>query len=166
MKDNLRKDVQPLLDGLPVFCNDIRASMIALISRNGLLLDANRSFMDVFAAQMPSIGDFDVRQLLIGPLFDKLSEIRPETPGDILYQDAITIGKGSAASLRVVVRDYYGDLLLMAEYDVTEIKRLDERLQYLNETLSTLRTELVSLAAKLHDQQARMEDAVEHGDVS
>ncbi|TVR78737.1 MAG: hypothetical protein EA405_14065 [Rhodospirillales bacterium] len=151
---------------IPDFCKDLRAVILALIGRSGVLLDANRGFIELLPPETPATRLLDIRDLFVLPRFDQLAGKRAGRQGTVLYQGMINLGDpaGDVVSLRAQVTELDDDLLLVAEHDIARLRQLNDRLQQLNHELLEQKRELSRLARQLEDHRSRGEAALRDRD--
>ncbi|TVR97795.1 MAG: hypothetical protein EA406_08720 [Rhodospirillales bacterium] len=151
---------------IPDFCKDLRAVMMALIGRSGVLRDANRGFIELLPETMSVTDLLDIRDLFVLPRFDQLAGKRADRASGVLYQGMINLGdvRSEVVSVHATITEMADDLLLVAEHDVGHLRQLNERLRSLNEELLKQQRELSRLGRQLDDQRTRSEAALQDRD--
>lgn len=150
---------------IPQYLSDLSAVAIAVIGRDGALLEGNRAFFDVMPANMPTKAGTDVRDVFISPRFDQFAGRRvPRGQSrEIIYEGILNFGSrnGRAVSLHGSIRADDETLFVVAEYNVTALEQLNASLSVLNQELADMQRELTRLNRQLSHQEDLAEAALE-----
>lgn len=146
-------------DSLLTRClSPLAAVVVALVSEDGQLLQANlgyRRILDMTDDTLPPYQD--VRSFFVQPSFAQLLAIHPEASRPI-YQGIVNIGdiNSQCRSLVGAVYRKGGKLLIIGEYDVSEMERLNAQVIELNEQLSITQRDLSRSNRTLQESEARL----------
>jgi len=167
---NIRKDIEVVLESLeqpiPAFIRDLAAVAVAVIGRDGTLRDANRGFLNLTAHRAPGETTADVRDLFVNPRFFQFAARHTKRSDRVVYRGILNIGRsdGSVVSLKGTIYGHDDDLLLVAEYDVAELERLNATLWRLNQDLEEKQRHLVRLRREVKHEKALAEAALRDRD--
>ncbi len=144
---------------LPIFLRDLGAVAVALLTRDGVLNDANPSFLRLIPGESGATELLDVRHLFVNPRFDQFAARRGESSDGSVYRGIFNIGdiNRQVKSLRGAIYESGNNLLLVAEHDVEQLEKNVAMLHMLNEELATAGREIARLERKLD----RNEDAAQ-----
>lgn len=145
-------------DGFAQLLGPLLAVVVALVGQDGRLLQANRGcrhLLDAFDDSQRLAED--MRSFFVHPSFAQLINTEPEE-GRPVYEGIINIGDINTfcRSLVGVVHRRGGQLLLVAEYDVVEMERLNAQVLELNEDLASVQRDLSRSNRKLQESEARL----------
>ena len=136
---------------LPPVLRDLNAVVGAVITRDGVLLDANVGFVRLLPGGASAAAGLDVRDIFLNPRFDQFAA-RSASPEDgCVYRGILNMGHidSDVRSLRGTVAAYGNDLLLIAEHDVAGLERRVAAMATLNAALAESRREIGRLHRKV-----------------
>ncbi|MDZ7583419.1 MAG: GGDEF domain-containing protein [Thiobacillus sp.] len=146
-------------DSLLTRClSPLAAVVVALVSEDGQLLQANLGFRRILDMTDDTLTPSqDVRSFFVQPSFAQLLAIHPEA-GRPIYQGIVNIGdiNSQCRSLVGAVYRKGGKLLIIGEYDVSEMERLNAQVIELNEQLSITQRDLSRSNRTLHESEVRL----------
>jgi diguanylate cyclase (GGDEF)-like protein/PAS domain S-box-containing protein len=130
------------------------AQAIGRFSLTGDPLYLNRGMIAVLGGETP---DRPRRDYLVNPTFARLVEGDAE---GLLYDGWLTLGDGYRLSrtLRAQVYRRGGEVLIVGEYDVVELERLERELSTTNQQINNLQRELLGKNARLTQTLAEVEE--------
>lgn len=158
-KQHLRETTAdgPLADLLEI-ARELRCVLVAEISFDGRLIDANRGFRELGLTSSDSAQAADVRDAFVNPRFAEFRARRPDRDHS-LYRGLLTLGDRGARSLsvhgRIEVHDSH--LWLIAERDVAEQRRLAETVLALNDRLVSQQRELLRARRELEAERSALQ---------
>jgi hypothetical protein len=119
---------------------------IAVISRDGILFDANRGFISLLPASMSAEDMLDVRDVFVNPRFDQFITRRAQAPEGVVYRGILNLGsiRESVCSLQGSLYALRDGVMMVAEYEVSGLELLRARLLQLGEELADERRKLAS----------------------
>lgn len=148
-----------LLEKIPSFLHDLNAVAVALVTRNGVLKDANSGFIGMIPGENAATALLDVRHLFVNPRFDQFAARQSHPSDGSIYRGIFNIGEMNkhVRSLRGAIYAFGNNLLLIAEHDVEELEKNVAILQMLNSELAEAGREIARLERKLErkDDAAR-----------
>jgi hypothetical protein len=157
----------PSEPAIPKYLRDVAAVAIAVIARDGTLKDANRGFLSLMADSTPGKTTGHVRDLFVNPRFYQFAARETARTDRVLYRGTLNLGRddGRVVSLKGTVYGH-GDhlLLVVAEYDVAELERLNETLWRLKQDLEQHQRELARLGRQVDHHRALSEAALRDRD--
>ncbi|HYN37874.1 MAG TPA: hypothetical protein VES39_01340 [Rhodospirillales bacterium] len=147
---------------IPEIVRDLTATAIAVFSRDGILIDANRGFSLLLPDWMTAAELLDVRDLFVNPRFDRFVTSRPSRPGGVVYDGILNLGSDgdSPVSLRGMLYAQRDSLMLVGEHEISGLELLRTKLLKLNDELATEQRRLALALRDLKRQRARAETAV------
>ncbi|MBL8668867.1 MAG: hypothetical protein JNM48_15530 [Rhodospirillales bacterium] len=147
---------------IPEFVRNLMATAVAVISRDGILIDANRGFFSLVPETMTAADMLDVRDLFVNPRFDRLAIRSTAQPGGPIYDGILNVGSidDAVISLRGIVYAQPDSVLLVAEHEVAQLDLLRARLLRLNDELATEQRRLAAALREIKRQRARADEAV------
>ena len=163
---SIRNDVEVVVESLeqpiPAFVRDLAAIVVAVIGRDGVLGDANRGFLELMADPAPGKTAADVRDLFVNPRFFQFAARHTRRADRVVYRGILNLGRGDGrvVSLEGTVYAHDDGLLVVAQYDVAELERLNETLWRLNRDLEQYQRELVRLRRQVEHHKALAEAAL------
>jgi hypothetical protein len=151
---------------IPASCKSLRAVVMAVISRNGALKDANRGFIELLPASTPATQFLDIRYLFVHPRFDQIAARRADCGGGIVLEGLMNIGdfRTKVCSLQVTIFECGDDLFLVGEHDVDRLQELNAQLLKLNEQLAEKQRELARVMRQLRHHRSQSEGALQDRD--
>lgn len=143
---------------LAQYLNPLTAVVIALVDEDGKLLQANKGccrLLDVANDDLP-LG-IDMRGFFIHPSFAQLTGMHAEV-GHPIHEGIINVGSAYTAcrSLIGAVHRRGRQLLLVGEYDVIEMERLNAQVIELNQELAETQRGLARANRELQQNEARL----------
>jgi DNA-binding CsgD family transcriptional regulator len=134
---------------------DYRCLVVAQMSFDGLLLDANQGFLELELVAREAGGARDVRDAFISPQFAEFCARRPDSQRNV-YQGLMTIGDRASqpVSVRGRIQVFDSHLWLVAEHDLNELQRLAQTALTLNERLASQQRELLRARRALELEQS------------
>ena len=153
---------------IPEFVRNLMATAVAVISRDGILIDANRGFFMLMPDKMTAAELLDVRDLFINPRFDQFAVRCAQQPDGAIYTGIINLGSvdDTVTSLRGVIYAQQDSVLLVAEYEIAQLDLLRTRLLRLNDELAAEQRRLAAALRALKWQRARADEAVRDRDAA
>jgi len=167
---NMLNDIEVVVESLeqpiPAFIRDLAAIAVAVIGRDGTLRDANRGFLNLTANRAPGETTADVRDLFVNPRFFQFAARHTKRADRVVYRGILNIGRGEGpvVSLKGTIYSHDDDLLVVAEYDVAELERLNTTLWRLNQDLEENQRDLVRLRREVEHKKALAEAALRDRD--
>ncbi|MFO1113316.1 MAG: hypothetical protein U1E38_01790 [Rhodospirillales bacterium] len=151
---------------IPEFVRNLVATAVAVISRDGILRDANRGFFMLMPDTMTAAELLDVRDLFINPRFDQFAVRSARQPDGTIYDGILNLGSvnDTVTSLRGVLYAQQDSILLVAEHEVAQLDLLRTRLLRLNEELAAEQRQLAAALRELKRQRVRADEAVRDRD--
>ena len=151
---------------IPEFVRNLMATAVAVISRDGILIDANRGFFVLMPETMTAADMLDVRDLFVNPRFDQFAVRCPRQPGGAIYDGILNLGSidETVTSLRGVLYSLQDSVLLVAEHEVAQLDLLRAKLLRLNDELAAEQRQLAAALRELKRQRARADEAVRDRD--
>lgn len=150
---------------IPEYLSDLSAVAIAVIGRDGLLWEGNRSFFDLMPEGMPTKAGVDVRDVFVNPRFDQFAgrRVPKGVSRQVIYEGILNLGRrnGRAVSLHGAIYADTETLFVVAEHNVTVMEQLNASLSVLNEELAEMQRELARLNRQLSHQQSLAEAALQ-----
>lgn len=151
---------------IPDFVRELTTVAIAVISRDGGLIDANAGFCNLLPDGMAATAIRDVRDLFVSPRFDQFAMRRAERNGGFVYSGILNFGSGER-SVRSLHGTFYAvdaDLLLVAEQEVAGLELLRARVLNLNDELAEQQRKLANAMNEARRQKRLAEAAVRDRD--
>lgn len=151
---------------IPEFVRNLVATAVAVVSRDGILIDANRGFFMLMPDTMTAAELLDVRDLFINPRFDHFAVRSARQPGGAIYEGILNLGSidDTVTSLRGALYAQQDSVLLVAEHEIAQLDLLRTRLLRLNEELAAEQRQLAAALRELKRQRARADEAVRDRD--
>jgi DNA-binding CsgD family transcriptional regulator len=145
---------RPPVDLLQV-TRDLRCLIVAQLSFDGLLVDANRGFLELGLVTSDAERAPDLRDAFLSPRFAEFCARKPDRDHSV-YTGLLTLGNRDAQnySVRGRIEVHGAHLWLVAEHDVAEHQRLAETVLALNERLVTQQRELLRARRELEAERA------------
>lgn len=145
-------------DGFAQCLGPLAAVVVAVVDQDGQLLLANRGcrrILGITDDSQPLPGD--MRSFFVQPTFAQLIRMHP-AEGRPIHEGIINVGdiNTQCRSLIGAVHRSGEKLLLVAEYDVTEMERLNAQVLELNEDLAATQRDLSRSNRKLQESEARL----------
>ncbi len=158
--------VESLEQPMPAFIRELTAVAVAAIGRDGTLRDANRGFLNLTANGTSSETTPDIHDLFVNPRFYQFAARHTKRRDRIVYRGILNLGQGDGPVVSLTGTVYGDDdnLLVVAEYDVAELERLNATLWQLNQDLAGNQRELVRLGREVEHKKALAEAALRDRD--
>lgn len=137
---------------IPEFVRDLTTAAVAVMSRDGILLDGNRGFFDLLPESMMAGDCLDVRDLFIRPGFDQFA-VGAGAGSGVLYRGILNVGKAPDAvhTLQGALYALTDGVLLVAELEVAGLQLLRMKVSKLTDDLAD---EQRKLAEALNEARA------------
>lgn len=138
--------------------NPLVAVVFALVSAEGQLLQANQGCRRILNITDDNLAlPTDVRNFFIQPSFAQLLTMQAES-GRPIYEGIINIGEVNAhcRSLIGAVHRTGGQLLIVSEYDVAEMEKLNAQVIELNEQLASMQRDLARSNRRLQANETQL----------
>jgi len=141
---------------------DFTAIVVGLLSRDGLLVDANQGFLQLLPSQIGGSAWLDVRDAFIQPRFDQFAARSADTGDGTVCRGIFTIGNvnGGVRTVRGSIYALGDDLLLVAERDVAQLEQSVSTLHSLNDELAEARREIARLERQLTHRTISAKNAI------
>lgn len=151
---------------IPRICKPLRSVVMALITRGGVLKDANRGFIELLPAATPAAQFLDIRYLFVHPRFDQIAARRADRAGGTILDAVMNIGdfRSKVVSLNVTIFEHGEDLFLVGEHDIGRLQELNAQLLKLNEQLAEKQRELARLSRQVRHHRTQSEGALQDRD--
>ena len=135
---------------LPEYVRGLTTVAIAVITRDGILKDANLGFFELLPNSMSAADLLDVRDLFVSPRFDHFVTSRPNRLDGAIYRGIFNLGSfgDTVCSLHGALYALKDTILLVAEQEVAGLELLRAKVLQLNDDLVE---EQRKLAAALHE---------------
>lgn len=148
---------RPLIDLLQV-TRELRCLLVAEISFDGLLIDANRGFRELSLISSNSVHPADIRDAFLSPRFAEFCARKPDRDHSV-YRGQLTLGDRGARTLSAHGRiEVHGPhLWLVAEHDAGEQRRLAETVLALNDRLLSQQRELLRARRALEAERSAVQ---------
>lgn len=129
--------------------------VVALVSKEGRLLDSSRGFLRLSDWWGGPLETADVRPLFVNPSFAHLLSLPVNSQQNMVYQGILTLGARDSVcqSLHGYVFRSQGELLVAAEHDVAELQQLSSTILELNALLADAREELLQRNRQLQENE-------------
>ena len=124
----------------------------ATLDESGCLVEANAGFLRIVNLEGRPIGA-RVARFFSQPSFAALIRTNPATDGEI-YRGLLTMGDntGPTRTLRAQVWRVKSHLRVLAEYDIEELERLNDKVLELNREYANAQLELAQTNLKLQQR--------------
>jgi hypothetical protein len=146
---------------IPEFYRELSAVVVAIMTGDGFLLDANRGFLSLVPNGAQGEAEMDIRDHFVSPRFEQFAV--PVGDDGVLYRGIINLRnrRGRVISLHGAIHRLGARLCLVAEYDVVALEQLNSTLRTLNDELAEKQRELLRLNRQLTHQEALTEAALQ-----
>ncbi len=151
---------------IPAVCKPLRSVVMAVVSRSGVLKDANRGFVELLPATTPAAQLLDIRYLFVLPRFDEIAARRADRARGLVLEGVMNIGdfRTRVTSLHMTIYERGDDLFLVGEHDIGVLQELNAELLSLNEKLAEKQRELARLNRQLRHHRSQSEGALQDRD--
>lgn len=150
-------DMTPKNDHCLMNCLEpLVAVVFASVSTEGILLQANqgcRHILNITSDALPN----DIRHAFIQPTFAQLLAMPAEADRPV-YEGILTVGDINTPCRSLVgsVHRNNGQLVIIGEYDIAEMERLNSQVIALNEELAAIQRELARSNRQLHENEKKL----------
>lgn len=132
------------------------AVVFAVVSAEGVLLQANqgcRHILNITSELLPN----DIRPFFIQPSFSQLLAM-PAVADRPVYAGILTLGNINAPCRSLIgsIHRRDGQLVIIGEYDIAEMERLNSQVIALNEELAAIQRELARSNRQLHENEKKL----------
>jgi hypothetical protein len=136
---------------IPEVMRELKSVIIAVITADGALKDANRGFLSLMAKSTSANDLADIRDLFAGPRFEHLTARRPTGGETILYRGTLNLGdpEGSIISVQATIFVDDGDLLLVGEREPEDPRLISSTVLELHEELAEAQRRIGQLKREL-----------------
>jgi two-component system cell cycle response regulator len=132
------------------------AVVAATLNDDGTLIDANAGFRRIVKMEGKDPIDAQVSRFFLQPTFATLAHTDARADGEV-YRGLLTIGDHvTTRTLRARVWRLDSRLRVVAEYDVDELERLNEKMPDLNRDYANAQLELTQANLKLRQREAQI----------
>ncbi|MGA3036803.1 MAG: GGDEF domain-containing protein [Vulcanimicrobiaceae bacterium] len=147
----MRSDPEPAsARWFPIEFQDLLAVATAAIDEDGRLLEANAGFLRIIGVAGQPAAGFDAAQFFIQPRFSALAGAVVRSDGNV-YSGLLTIGTfaGTTQTLSGHIRRLGSRLLVLVEYDVADLERLNKGVLEINQRYAEVQFALTEANFKL-----------------
>lgn len=132
---------------IPDLLRGLDALIVAVIGRDGSLLDANRGFLMLMTGSASPAEPSDVRALFVKPRFNELLERRTTRFESTIHKGLLSFGMpgGKIASLRGAIHWHNQDLVVVAEHDIGRLETLRTTVLELQDDLAMKQRQIMHL---------------------
>lgn len=125
---------------IPACLQGLTSVAAVLVSRDGVLKDANLGFFRLLPGELPASALLDIRSMFVNPSFADFADFagrRSDRRGGTIFEGIFNVGdpRAEVASLHGTLSECGSDLLMIAEHDMAGLRKLNVRLLELNEDL-------------------------------
>jgi two-component system cell cycle response regulator len=135
----------------------LSAVVAATLNEDGTLIEANAGFLRIVKLEGQDAIGAHVSRFFLQPNFATLAHADAGADGQV-YRGLLTMGDqiASARTLRARVWRLDSRLRLLAEYDIEELERLNEKMLELNRDYANAQLELAQTNLKLQQREAQI----------
>ena len=153
---DIREDPVESGEHFPEFLRGLNGVVVAVVTKEGVLVDANDGFLGLLKGKNAAGDPGDVRSLFVNPRFDQLAARKERLQCGAVYKGILQLVDGGADvhSFAGQVYDRNHALLLVMERDIREMERLGKAVVRLNEALAERKREVLNLRRQLQRQVA------------
>lgn len=147
---------------IPAFLRDLSGIVVAVMSRDGILIDANTAFAALLPDQMTASDILDIRDLFVNPRFDQLATRRAGRADGAIYKGILNFGslRDQVISLQGSVYALDDGILLAAEHEVAGLELMRSRILRLNDELAAEQRKLRAALKRIQRQRQAADAAV------
>lgn len=147
---------------LPEFVRDMATLAIAVISRDGILIDANLGFVNLLPHSMSAPDMLDVRDLFINPRFGQFATRRARRPSGPVYRGILNLGcvRSSVCSLQGTIYALNDAVMMAAEHEVAGLELLRTKVLQMNEELAEEQRKLAAALREITRQKQLLVEAL------
>ncbi len=147
---------------LPEFVREMTTLAAAVISRDGILIDANLGFFNLLPHSMSAPDILDVRELFLNPRFDQFATRRARRTGGPVYRGILNFGhvRGYICSLQGTIYALNDAVLMAAEHEVAGLELLRTRVLQVNEELVEEQRKLAAAVREITRQKQLLSQVV------
>lgn len=134
---------------------ELRCLVVAQMSFDGLLIDANEGFFELGLVARDAGTSLDVRDAFISPRFAEFCARKPDRDHRV-YEGLVTLGdrRSRNFSVRGRIEVHGAHLWVVAEHDIVEQQRLARTVLALNEQLANQQRELLRAQRAIDRERA------------
>lgn len=150
------------IHSIPRLLRDLTAVVLGVFDRNGVIVEGNRGLKYILEAE----ADTDIRGMSFTDYFmqPRFEELLAGTAGkdSIVYEGLLNLGRPHTRfrSLRGSVSLDGDRLILLAEFDIAEMEKLNDTVLQLNDEMAAVQRELMRANRKLKQNEARIQELV------
>lgn len=143
----------------PGICSHLSTLAIAVISRDGIVIDANLGFFNLLPNSMSAPDILDVRDLFVNPRFEHFATRRPRRAGGPVYRGILNMGSvlGWVCSLQGTVYALNDAVMIVAEHEIARLELLRTKVLQMNEELAEGQRKLAATLRELNRQRDFLE---------
>lgn len=166
----------PATMSIPDMLRGLEAVVVAVMTAEGALKDANRGFLLLMSRTLPAPQPSDIRELFVNPRFDDATGGRSDPIEGTTYRGLLSVGgrNGKITALRGAVYAQGREFVLIAEHDVSGFDILRSTLLELQDDIEEKQRRIVDLEhrigrlqeladAALHDRDALLDALARSG---
>ncbi len=151
---------------IPDVVRGLDAVAVALLSRDGELLDANRGFLALLRGTELSAAAADIRHVCVSPSFETLVTRPADAIEGLIYRGVFSLrdAGGKITPVRGAAFAHHRDLLLVAEHDIAEVMTLRARLFTAEAEIASRDHEIERLRQEIQELRGLTEAALRDRD--
>lgn len=151
---------------IPDIVRGLNSVAVALLSREGMLWDANRGFLMLLRNVTFGENSVEIRAVFAEPTLDELVQRRPDPVEKVIYRGVLRVrdSEGKITPLSGAVFAYDDDLLFVAEHDTAELTTLRIKLLQAGDDVSVRDREIARLERELRQATELAEAALRDRD--
>lgn len=146
--------------GFPDWLRPLTSIVVAVLNRDGTLIDANTGFTNLIALDDVSTAHLDISACFLAPRFDQLLE--RDAANSIVHEGIFNLGaldmNNDGQSLRGVIYLVEDKFLVVGELDVGELTQLNSVVMALNHELSDTQRKLVRANQALEQEREKLRE--------
>ncbi len=142
---------------IPDLLQELTAIVAVILDDQGFVIEANRGFRFIINMDETSDHKINVRELFVQPGFAEFVSLHSESNVPI-YQGIMNIGDPNSycRSVNGSVFRFNDKLLVVGEYDIADLERLNSTVIELNEELAQLQRDLVKVNRDLKRKEKKI----------
>ncbi len=147
---------------LPPHLRNLTTVAVALVSRNGDLIDAGRGFRDLLSDGGFDADALDIRDLFVNPRFAEVAARRQTPDEGIVYRGILNLGSAESGvrSLHGTIFASEGNLLVVAERHIVQLEQAAAEILKLNEELADRQRVIIGLQRTMERREAETRGAL------
>lgn len=151
---------------IPDIVRGLNSVAVALLSREGMLWDANRGFLMLLRNATLGQNSVEIGSVFAEPTWESLIQRRPDPVEKVIYRGVLRLrdADGKITPLSGAVFAYEDDLLLVAEHDTAELATLRIKLLQAGDDVSARDREIARLERELRQATELAEAALRDRD--